>query len=136
MVSAGKTNIFIVEDHPYMREILRQYLEMEDDFEICGVAETAEIALESIPLASPDLVLVDVSLPGMSGIELVTRLRAADPDVACLMLSGHGERSHVRRAAEAGARGYVLKSDTSELSAAIRRVATDKSYFAGMQSPL
>lgn len=133
MAEAHQIRVYIVDDHPYVREMLSQYLEMEEDVAVCGSAEAAEAALDAIPTASPDLVLVDVSLPGLSGIELVERLRDCAPGTVCLMLSGHGERSHMRRAAEAGAKGYVLKGDTSELLTAVRCVASGEHYFKGVK---
>ena len=114
--------VFMVEDHPIMREMLREYVGMKPDLALSGEAATAAEALEAVGTASPDLVLVDVSLPDRSGIELVRELRARHPGLVVLMLSGHAEKRYVDQALEAGARGYMLKGHAGELDAAIEQV--------------
>lgn len=113
--------VYIVEDHPIMRETLQDYLSMEADLEICGMAESAERAAEALEAAAPDVVLVDLSLPGRSGLELVVEIqeRWGTP---CVVLSGHGERTYIARAFGCGARGYVLKGSPRDLPVAIARV--------------
>ena len=113
--------VFIVEDHAVMRETLQDYLELQPDLEICGMAESAEAASEALEGATPDVVVVDLSLPGRSGLELVEEIqqRWGTP---CLILSGHGERTYVARALACGARGYVLKGNPRDLPVAIREV--------------
>lgn len=123
-------HIFLVEDHPIMREMLISFLEVTQGFEVCGSAESAEEAIESLKEAKPDLVLVDVSLPEMSGIDLVRHIRSTYPELPCLMLSGHGESSYVKRALQAGARGYVLKDDSVELPTAILTVLGGDVYLS------
>lgn len=113
--------VYIVEDHPIMRETLQDYLGLDPDLEICGMAGSAEAASEALDAAAPDVVVVDVSLPGRSGLELVEEVqeRWGTP---CVILSGHGERTYVARAFACGARGYVLKGNPLELPVAIARV--------------
>ena len=114
--------LFIVEDHPLMRETLTEYLALEPDVEVCGQAASGEEALRLIPESACDLVLVDVSMPGMSGIEFVRQLRQLVPGQHCLMLSGHAEKVYVEAALAAGAQGYVMKGDPDAMVTAIRRV--------------
>lgn len=123
-------NIFIVEDHPVMRQGLRSLLEREADLTICGEAPSGEAALEQIGPPLPDLVLIDVSLPGMSGIELARSLRERYPGLPLAMLSGHGEKSHVEQALAAGASGYILKGHAVNLPAAVRQVMGGKVYLS------
>ncbi len=122
-------SIFIVEDHDIMSEMLREYIKDVPGLAVCGAAATGEAALEALealPAAQADLVLVDVSLPEMSGIDLVRTLHARWPNLPCLMLSGHREAAYVKRAREAGASGYVLKGDPHKLTQAIQNMRTGK----------
>jgi len=121
--------VYIVEDHPIMRETLQDYLALETDLEICGMAESAEAASEALEAASPGVVLVDLSLPGRSGLELVQEIqeRWGTP---CVILSGHGERTYVGRALACGARGYVLKGNPRDLRLAIAHVLEGEIYLS------
>ncbi len=141
MPTEGAKRIFIVEDHLYMREMLRQYLAADPRFDVCGAAATGEEALETLisadaaeadPAAgAADLMLVDMSLPGMSGADVVRALLERRPALRCLMYSGHSERRYVEQALSAGAHGYVLKGDPDELAEAIERVLSGETYFSG-----
>ena len=122
--------IFLVEDHPLMREVVRDYLGAVAGMEICGESVTAEDALEKLARACADLVLVDTSLPRMSGIDLVAAVRERWDGLPCLMLSGHDHESWVQRAFDAGAHGYVLKGDPAELPRAIREVLEGQRYLS------
>ncbi|MFD2437920.1 response regulator [Modicisalibacter luteus] len=99
----------MVEDNPLMRDMLTEFLALEASLEVVGVVESAEAALERFPVPSPDLVLIDMSLPGMSGMELIRKLHEQQPGLPCAMLSGHGEKHYVEQAFDAGASGYILK---------------------------
>lgn len=114
--------IFLVDDHELFRETLAAFLGAQDDLELCGTAASGEEALGKIHPGSCDLVLVDVSMPGMNGIELVTRLRAVQPALACLMLSGHTDARYMARARDAGACGYIGKGDPDAIVPAIWNV--------------
>jgi len=116
-----KPQVFIVEDHEDMRQGLLVLLEVVADVEICGSAGTGEEALEVIGRGRPDLVLVDVSLPGMSGIDLVRRLRELHPDLRCLVISGHSEDRFRQPALDAGALDYIVKDQADAIVAAVRR---------------
>lgn len=121
--------ILIVEDHPIMRESLREFLSDVGDIEICGIAETGEDGLRLCDELKPEIALIDVSLPGMSGLDLAEKLSQTHPEIASLMLSGHQEITYVRRAVAAGARGYVLKGDPHDIVNAISEVSHGRNYF-------
>ena len=99
-----KKGLFIVEDHAVMRQTYELLFADLPDLAICGSAGSAEEALTAIPRARPDLALVDISLPGRSGLQLVGDLRRDHPEVRVLVLSGHDGDDYVREAARAGAR--------------------------------
>lgn len=122
--------VFIVEDHPIMRSALASLVSREADLAICGQAVTAEVALERLAGSTADVALLDVSLPGMDGLELVATLAQRLPGLVCLMLSGHSERAYIDRALSAGARGYVLKGDVGEVATGIRAVAQGEVYLS------
>lgn len=103
--------IFIVEDHEIVREGYNMFLSLQDDLTVCGEAATAEDALERVGEARPDLLLVDISLPGMSGIDLVAHLRVRHPGMPALMITGHDNTVYRDRAMQAGAVGFVMKHD-------------------------
>lgn len=126
-----KYRIFIVEDHPIMRRGYRTLINGELDLEVCGEAETAAEALEKIPEAAPDLVIADISLEGMSGIELIKRLQTERPGLEVLVVSMHEESLYAERALQAGAVGYVMKKEAdSSVITAIRRVMEGRYYVS------
>jgi DNA-binding NarL/FixJ family response regulator len=120
----------LVEDHPLMRETLSEFLREMSTVELVGMVSSAEEALAFCEQRTPDLVLIDVSLPGMNGIDLVAELHARYPTMRCLMLSGHREVSYVERALANGAQGYVLKGDPSELLRGVAEVAEGRTYLS------
>ena len=122
--------VMIVDDHAVLRSGLRLVIEREDGLEVCGEAGTAEDALRSFERLQPNLVLMDLEMPGMGGLAGVARLHELHPEVAVLVLSMHGEADDVRRAFEAGAHGYVLKTAVDEdLIRAIRAVSSGERYL-------
>lgn len=123
-------NIYVVEDHFILRKTLLKLLEYEPDFVVAGEAGTAAEALEQISQLAPDLILVDISLPEMNGIVLVEQLRKQQPDLLCLMVSGHEESVYVREALRVGACGYVMKGDPNSIIYAIRQVMDGKIYLS------
>jgi DNA-binding NarL/FixJ family response regulator len=122
--------IYIIEDHPLVRQTLSDFVTLAGNLDVVGTADSAEAALEWFNGDLPDLVLVDVSLPGMTGLQLIERLHERWPELPCLMLSGHAQREHVDRAISAGARGYLLKGDPYELGPAIRDVLAGEIYLS------
>lgn len=123
-------SIYIVEDHPIMRQMIRDLVLSEPDFKVCGLAASGEEALHDLASGEAELVLIDMSLPEMSGIDLVKALRKQRPDLRCMLYSGHGEAIYVERALAAGAHGYVLKGTADELPKAIRHVLSDQVYIS------
>lgn len=123
-----KRGILIVEDHDVVRESFVDLITLEPDLEVSAAVGTGSEALawlseERVPGLVPDLVLVDVSLPEMSGISLIQRLREEHPRLKTLVVSGHEQDLYARQAEEAGAAGYVSKYEAAQtLLPTIRRV--------------
>jgi DNA-binding NarL/FixJ family response regulator len=124
------TALLIVEDNATFADTLVQFLSRFGDYTVAARISSGEGALELLPGLAVDLALIDVSLPGMSGIELVSAIREIQPDLPCVMLSGHHDRSYVRRALAAGAQGYVLKQNPFDLVEAVRLVLTGHTYLS------
>lgn len=124
------TSIILVEDHAVFAEALVHMLEGKPDLEVVKVVDTAEKALQVMPDLSVELALVDVSLPRMSGIELVEKLRQRYPDLLILMISGHISSNYARRSLEAGARGYAIKDSSAGIIDAIQRVLRGEIYVS------
>lgn len=123
--------IFVVDDHPVMRRGYAYLVDNELDLEVCGEADSAREALAQIPETDPDLALVDLTLKGMGGLELIKRLQAQHPDVLILVVSMHDETLYADRALRAGARGYIMKSEVeSVIIDAIRQVLEGKVYVS------
>ena len=122
--TAGQqSRIFLVDDHAMFREGLRQLIEREPDFTVCGDAADAGTALEGIHANAPDLVIVDISLGGTSGIDLIKEIKKMDEDLPVLVVSMHDESLYAERALRAGAMGFVMKHEPSKtVKAAIRKV--------------
>ena len=125
---AVTSSVYIVENHAVVRQMIAEYVERSGVATMQGQAATAEEALREIALDPPSLVIADLSLPAMSGLELVREITARFPDVRCMILTGHHDASYRRRAFEAGARGFVLKDDPDELFAAIRALLSGGRY--------
>jgi len=123
--------VLVVDDHSLVRAGISLPLEHQEDMEPVGQAGTAAEAVRLTADLAPDIVLLDVTLPGGSGLECLPKLLAANPGVKVLMLSMHEDASYVRAALSAGAAGYVLKDAAyEELVDAIRKVADGQSYVA------
>lgn len=124
----ARPRLFVVDDHAFVREMIADFLTTVGDLEVHGTAGSGAEALEALPAACCDLAIIDVSMPGMSGIELVRRLRVACPELKCLMLSGHTLEAYATDALRAGAHGYVAKGNPDTLLAAIRAVLRGERY--------
>jgi DNA-binding NarL/FixJ family response regulator len=109
------SDIIIVDDHPLMRKGLAMTLDAEPDLAVVGQMDSAEEALDEIESLAPDLAIVDVSLPGMSGMELVKHLQARMPEVKILVVSRHDETLYAERSIRAGARGYIMKLEAGDV---------------------
>jgi DNA-binding NarL/FixJ family response regulator len=116
--------ILIADDHKIVRDGLKRILAAAGDIEVAGEAPGGDEALALVRANDYDVALVDMSMPGLSGIDLVKRLRAEKPRLRLLVLSMHGEHQYAARALKAGAQGYLTKDSASEqLLGAIRKVA-------------
>jgi len=123
--------LMIVDDHPLMRKGLILSLSEDPSLEICGQATNAEDAISLIDELSPDLVIIDISLPGMSGLELVKHLTAVEPTTKTLIVSRHDESLYAERAIRAGARGYIMKLQAGDVILnAVRRVLNGGVYVS------
>lgn len=124
-------NIVIIDDHPLMRKGLAMSLESEADIRVAAQAASAEDGLGIIEAEDPDLVVVDISLPGMSGIELVKQVQAIRPEMKTLVVSRHDEALYAERAIRAGAKGYVMKLEAPDVMIkAVRRVMNGGIYVS------
>jgi DNA-binding NarL/FixJ family response regulator len=124
------TSILIVEDHVLMGRALVRIIEDKEGLKVVDVVQTGEAAIEKLDELDVDLVLVDVSLPTMSGIDLVIKLHESHPQLPCIMLSGHNALQYVTRSLSAGARGYVVKDDIPGLFEGIRSVLGGEIYVS------
>ena len=121
--------VLIVDDHAVVRAGLRLLLEAQDDIDVVGEAANAREAVFEARASKPDVVLMDVVMPGDSGIDVTPRLLHEEPDAKVLILSMQDDPSYVRQAFEAGAAGYVLKEAAdAEVVAAVREVAQGRNY--------
>ena len=128
---AAPKKILIVDDHPLMREGLCGVIGHEPDMIVCGVAENARQAMEAVPRLAPDLALVDITLPGKNGLELVKDFKAMYPHLAILAISMHDESLYAERMLRAGANGYITKQQPpEELVRAIRLVLGNNLYVS------
>ena len=122
--------VMLVEDHGIVREGLRLLIDAQDDMRVAGEAVDGEQALADAPALHPDIVVLDLSLPGKSGVEVALALRTSCPGTAIVVLTRHKEPSFVRQLFAAGALAYVLKQSASrELLAAIRAAAIGRRYI-------
>ena len=127
----GAKKILLVDDHPMLRAGLGELINDQDDLEVCGEAGDAKEALQCIRRARPHLAMVDISLGGRSGLNLIRDIRATYPQVRILVVSMHEEMLYVQRALRAGAHGYVLKKAGGEmLLKAIRQVLAGKIFLS------
>lgn len=123
-------SVLLVEDHAYVADAIGGLLETVGDISLSASAQTAEQALEQLPTLKVDLMLVDLALPGMNGIDLIARVREIYPELPCVVLSAHREPGYVRRALEVGARGFITKEDPLAVSEGIQRVMEGEIYLS------
>lgn len=126
-----KTRIFIVDDHPLLRRGLAELINREPDMVFCGEAEDSPSAMKSIAQIKPDLVIVDISLKGYNGIELIKNIKAFDQKIQVLVLSMHDESVYAMRVLKAGAKAYVMKQEVvDKVMEAIRRIRAGKVFVS------
>ena len=133
-----RAKLLVVDDHPIVRRGLVQLINQEEDLVVCGEACDAAAALEAVEALRPDLAIVDISLGDVGGLELIKWIRSQWPDLPMLALSIHSESLYAERALRAGAQGYVMKQEATEIIlSAIRRVLRGEVHVsAAMQREL
>jgi DNA-binding NarL/FixJ family response regulator len=127
----AKKRIFLVDDHPLVREWLTNLINQQPDLEVCGEADTGSQAIEGILKLKPEIAIIDISLKDSSGIELIKDLKQTLASTAALVLSMHEEPHYAQRALRAGARGYIVKRETTrKVITAIRQVLAGGVYIS------
>src|SRR5215475_11321646 len=122
--------ILIADDHEVARSGVRALIESHSGWEVCGEAKDGREAVERAAALNPDLILLDIGMPNLNGLEAARQILAANPDVAILILTMHDSDNTVREVLRAGARGYVLKSDAGkDLVAAIDAMQRQSTFF-------
>ena len=125
------TRISVVDDHPLVRQGLSQIVASEADMEICGEAEDSPAAIRGVGEANPDAIIVDISLKGANGLELIKNLKAIHDDIPILVFSMHDETIYAQRALRAGAKAYVMKKESpSKVVDAIRKIIQGEIYVS------
>jgi DNA-binding NarL/FixJ family response regulator len=125
------TRILIVDDHPLVRTGFAQLIGDCPDLEVCGEAADMAEALKQIEITRPDLAIIDLSLAGGSGLDLIERVRARNKDILMLVASMHDETLYAERVLTAGARGYINKQEAQDsIIRAIRQVLSGKVYLS------
>lgn len=126
----GRIRILLVDDHAMVRRGMRDFLELHDDLEIVGEAADGAAAIELAAALAPDIVVMDLLMPGVDGIEATGRIRAANPDIEIVALTSFVEEARVVAAIQAGAAGFLLKdAEADELAAAIRAAAAGEVHL-------
>jgi len=133
--SGNPITVMLVEDHAIFREQLSELINRQPDMKVCGQTDRAADALQMIETEQPSIVLVDITLKGPGGLELLKDIKARDLRVPALVLSMHDELLYAERVLKAGARGYITKHETSkEVLSAIRRVVAGEVYLGTRMS--
>lgn len=126
----GTINVMLVDDHAVVRMGFRLLLEGSPDIKVVGEAESGEEACRRFPELKPDVVVMDISMPGIGGLEAIDRILAREPAARILVLSAHEDAMHARRVLKAGAAGYLTKRSAAEaLMQAIRQVQQGKTFL-------
>lgn len=126
-----KRRVLIIDDHPIFRHGISAMINSEPDLNVCGEAGSAPAALEAMRRLKPDVALVDISMPGTNGIELLKSMKAESPKLPMLVVSMHDESLYALRALRAGALGYVMKAEALDLIlTAIRKVLSGEPYLS------
>lgn len=126
-----KKKIFVVDDHPIVRQGLTLLINRESDLMVCGEAEDAQTALQRVTATKPDVLVVDISLNGPDGLDLLKDVRARYPELPVLILSMHDESIYAERALRAGAQGYIMKQEATEkVLVALRRILAHEIYVS------
>jgi len=127
----NKRRVLVVDDHPIVRQGLALMINREPDLVVCGEAEEAMGAMHVLTSSRPDLMIVDISLTGPDGIDLLKNIRISHPSLPVLILSMHDEMIYAERALRAGANGYIMKQEATEnVLVAIRRILSGEIYVS------
>jgi DNA-binding NarL/FixJ family response regulator len=127
----SKCKVLLIDDHPIVRQGLALFIDREADLVVCGEADGATSALQTIRDAMPDFVVLDISLDGPDGLDLLKALRTQYPTLPVLVLSMHDELSYGERALRAGANGYIMKQEATEkVLTAIRHILHGNVYLS------
>ena len=128
--AAGRTRVLVVDDHPMVRRGLRDFLELYDDFEVVGEAADGVTAIALALTTKPDVVVMDLRMPRLDGIAATRELRASQPGVEIVALTGSVDEARVMAAIEAGAAGFVLKdAEADDIAAAVRAARNGELYL-------
>ena len=131
------TSVVLVDDHQLFRQSLKIMMSRWNNIEIVGETGDWQESLQIIEKRRPDVAILDISMPGLGGLELAPRIRKISPSTQIMILSMHGDSNHVYRAFRIGCRGFVLKSDSAEeLELAIRTVARRKTFLSPSTSSI
>jgi DNA-binding NarL/FixJ family response regulator len=124
-------SVLVADDHGIVREGLVRLLEADPGIEVCGQAADGREVLEQVARKRPDLVILDITMPNLGGLETLERLRVAHPEVKVILLSVHGDAPFVQSAVSLGAEGYLLKNGpAAEVLEAVHAVVQGGSYFS------
>ena len=126
-----KSKVFVVDDHPIVRQGLTLLINRECDLVVCGEADEMHAALQAIEATKPDIIVLDISLNGPDGLDVLKHIRASHPKLPVLMLSMHDESIYAERALRAGANGYIMKQEAAEkVLVALRRILSNEIYVS------
>jgi DNA-binding NarL/FixJ family response regulator len=133
--ATARKSVLVVDDHPLMRQGLALLINQQLDMEVCAEAEEAHAAMQAIARRKPDIIILDISLNGPDGLELLKSIRAAEPDLPVLILSMHDEAIYAERALRARANGYIMKHEATEkVLVAVRRILNGEIYLSDRMS--
>src|ERR1043165_4231966 len=128
-MKVARKKVMLVDDHPIVREAIAQLIEQDPTVQVCGWASNAAQAMSLLEKSKPDLVVVDISLEGTNGIELIKCMLSTSPSLPILALSMHDENMYAERVFRAGGKGYIMKqAEPEEVMTAIRTVLQGKLY--------
>src|ERR1700758_4200103 len=131
----ARKTVLIVDDHPLLRQGLALLINQQQDMRVCGEAEEAQAALQCVTQKKPDIMILDISLKGPDGLELLKNIRATDSDLPVLILSMHDEAIYAERALRARANGYIMKQEATEkVLVAGRRILDGDVYLSDNMS--
>ena len=130
-----KKSVLVIDDHPLLRQGLAMLINQQADMRACGEAEDMRVGMQCIVQLCPDIVVLDISLKGPDGLEVLKTIRAANPDLPVLVLSMHDEAIYAERALRARANGYIMKQEATEkVLVAIRRILDGEVYLSDAMS--